>query len=451
MIQPQDVGVAGPEVTGDALDVTSTGDLAPRRSLSRVTGGVSAFPLLVLFGLYFFDQFDTGAFNTLAPDIERAFHLTDKTFGLIVIINASLVLLAAVPISHFGDRMPRTALVVAGGLAAGAFSFLTGIVSTVALLFVVRFGNGVGQVVNEPVHNSLLADYYRPDDRPAVFAFHRGARDVGLILGPIVAGWVAFVAGWRAAFAVLVGPVILLSLIALRLRNPRRGGTDHLRAAAGAPIEPPLPFLQAFRTLLAVPTLRRQSIAAMLVGAGSVPIAFLIPLYLERELGAGAFARGAIGSADFVFELLGIVVAARLTSARMRARPGLGLRLAGLAVAAVGAWIVVFALAPNLGVAAVATFGAYFTLGLFFPPFVTTQALVSPPRVRTLSFGLVLSLFPVVGIWALWIAPGVINVSDRAGLRWGLGALVPYWVLGGLVLASAGSFVARDAETVANS
>jgi branched-chain amino acid transport system ATP-binding protein len=422
--------------------------LAPRAWLFRVTGGLTAFPLLVLFGLYFFDQFDTGAFNTLAPDIERAFHLTDKTFGLIVIINASLVLLAAVPISHFGDRLPRTALVVAGGLAAGTFSFFTGIVSTVALLFAVRFGNGVGQVVNEPVHNSLLADYYLPDDRPAVFAFHRAARDVGLILGPIVAGWVAFVAGWRVAFMVLFGPVIVISLIALRLRNPRRGGTDHPVAVADAPVEQPLPFVGAFRTLLAVPTLRRQSIAAMLVGAGSVPIAFLIPLYMERELGAGAFARGVIGSADFVFELLGILVAARLTSARMRTRPGLGLRLAGLALAAVGLWIVVFALAPNLGVAAAATFGAYFTLGLFFPPFVTTQALVSPPRVRTLSFGLVLSLFPVVGIWALWIAPGVINVSDRAGLRWGLAALVPYWVLGGIVLASAGRFVAADAENI---
>ena len=36
------------------------------------------FPLVVLFFLYFFDEFDTAAFGTLAPEIQKAFHLTDK-------------------------------------------------------------------------------------------------------------------------------------------------------------------------------------------------------------------------------------------------------------------------------------------------------------------------------------------------------------------------------------
>ena len=36
-------------------------------------------PLWALFALFMFDEFDTGAFNVLAPDIQRDFDLSDQT------------------------------------------------------------------------------------------------------------------------------------------------------------------------------------------------------------------------------------------------------------------------------------------------------------------------------------------------------------------------------------
>ena len=104
------------------------------------------------------------------PTSRHAFHLTDQSFGLIVIANLTLVLCFAVMVGHFGDRLPRTTLVVIGGILAGTFSFFTGIVGSVVLLVLVRLGNGVGQVVNDPIHTSLLSDYYPPANRPTVFA-----------------------------------------------------------------------------------------------------------------------------------------------------------------------------------------------------------------------------------------------------------------------------------------
>ena len=145
-----------------------------------ITGGESFFPLSVLFLLFFFDEFDTVAFGVLAPDIQQSFHLSDARFGLIVILNVSIVLLLAVPVGWLGDRVKRTWLVVAGGVLAGVFSFLTGIVGTVALLFVVRIFNGLGRLVNDPVHSSLLADYYPPSARGPVYAIHRTAPRWGI-------------------------------------------------------------------------------------------------------------------------------------------------------------------------------------------------------------------------------------------------------------------------------
>ena len=51
----------------------------------------------------------------------------------------------------------------------------------------------------DPTHNSLIADYYAPERRNKVFAFHRSANVVGQIVGPIVAGLLAFQFGWRCA------------------------------------------------------------------------------------------------------------------------------------------------------------------------------------------------------------------------------------------------------------
>ena len=42
-------------------------------------GGVATFRLLMLSLLYFFDEFDTAAFGVLAPDIQKAFNLSDGT------------------------------------------------------------------------------------------------------------------------------------------------------------------------------------------------------------------------------------------------------------------------------------------------------------------------------------------------------------------------------------
>ena len=67
------------------------------RQFEDVAGGEPIFPLVVLFFLYFFDEFDTAAFGVLAPEIQKTFHLSDAGFVAIVILNLSVVLLLAVP------------------------------------------------------------------------------------------------------------------------------------------------------------------------------------------------------------------------------------------------------------------------------------------------------------------------------------------------------------------
>jgi ABC-type branched-subunit amino acid transport system ATPase component/predicted MFS family arabinose efflux permease len=417
-------------------------DARPAKGPSLLAGA-AGFALAVLTLLYFFDQFDTAAFNVLAPNIERAFHLSDRDFGLIVIANLTLVLCFAVAVGHYGDRLPRTRIVVAGGIVAGIFSFFTGIVGSLALLVLVRLGNGVGQVVNDPVHNSLLSDYYPPGKRPQIFAAHQNAVFLGAIVGPAVAGTAAAISGWRLSFLILIVPIMAVAFLALRLREPVRGGTDDPESASELEGEEPVSFREAWRTLLAVPTLRRQYIAYLFIGAGVIPLAFLLPLYLQRVYHVGAFERGLIGAANAAFQFAGVLASARWTRRWAARDAGLPLRWAGAALGGVGLGLLLVSIAPDLGFALVAGFAASFCGGIFYPPFYSVQAAVSPARVRTLSFGIG-SFFLVAGVWALWVLfEG--NLSTKDGMRTALGALLPYWLVGGLVLASAGRYVRADA------
>src|SRR5213082_2798218 len=85
-----------------------------RQWLQDVTAGDIIFPLAILFAIYFFDEFDTAAFGVLAPKIKHAFDLTNQEFLLLVAANLTIVLLFAIPLGIYGDRLPRRKIVVAG-------------------------------------------------------------------------------------------------------------------------------------------------------------------------------------------------------------------------------------------------------------------------------------------------------------------------------------------------
>ncbi|MHB8463870.1 MAG: MFS transporter [Acidimicrobiales bacterium] len=416
-----------------------------RERVEAVTGGAVALPLVVLTTLFAFDQFDTAAFGVLAPTIEQAFNLSDRDFGLLVIVNLSFILLFAIPIGFLGDRVPRTKLVVAGGIVAGVFSFLTGVVGTVALLTLVRIGNGVGQLINDPIHNSLLADYHAPAYRPRVFAWHANGQYAGAVAGPGVAGLVAYLAGWQAAFMVLIVPCVAVALWATRLHEPRRGGTDDPDSAEEAEREAPVGFREGVRTLLAVRTLKRQYVSYFVLGAGLLPLAFLLPLYLKRAFGLTDIERGAVGSFDAAATFLGVLWAGKRTMAWLGEGIGVPVRRAGAVLAVVGVGIFFTALSPWLWLALPVQAATFLVAGVYAPPFLTTQALVSPARVRSLSFGLG-AVALVFGVWVLWLIP-LGAVSDDSGIRWGIGVLAPFWLVSGAILASASRYVEADTAT----
>jgi len=417
-----------------------------------VSGGMLIFPLVVLFFLYFFDEFDTAAFGVLAPNIERSFHISDQVFSLLVVGNLTILLLLVIPMSHYADRLPRRTFAVLLGLGAGIFSFLTGVVGTAVLMFFTRLGNGIGVASNTTVHNSLLADYYEPEQRGRAYAVHQSAVYLGAIVGPAFAGTMfALTGNWRPAFLVLLVPISVAALLGFRLPEPVRGATDDLDAALAASGEEPISLREAARTLLAVPTLKRQYAATVFIGAGFVPLAFLVPFYFQRVYGVAPFGVGLIQSADAACLFIGISTAGALTPRWFAKHPGEPLRYAGGALVLYGVGLFGVAISPNMTTAIIVGLVASFFGGGFYPPSYAVQSVVSPARVRTLSFGYG-ALFLAAGVIGIWLfAVGIFepkwNLSNRGfkDYRLALGALLPWWVIAGITLATAKKLVPADA------
>ena len=414
-----------------------------RRKFESDTKGEWIFPLVVLSALYFFDEFDTSAFGTLAPEIQKSFHLSDNEFLKLIIINVSVTVLLAVPVGYLGDRVKRTRLVVISGALASSFSLFTGLSVGVGMLTLARFGNGVGLLANVPVHNSLLADYYTPEARPTAYANHANAVQVAAMMAPALAGIIAGIFNWRAAFFVLFVPVVITTFVAARLKEPKRGATDP-DGGVIADMSLPPKFREAAKVLWNIKTLRRSFFAAIFVGAGIIPLVAYISLYFERVFGLGPFARGVIGSGAAFFTYLGTDQGGKRTAGWFAQGMGEPVKKIGIVLAVGGGSLVLFAAAPWLPVAIAMAFAISFVLGLFAAPLAAIQALVSPARERSLAFSFG-AIFLVMGV-VLFYGLGLAKVADDHGLRWGIGMLAPWFVIGGMVAYTAHKFVNDDVQ-----
>jgi branched-chain amino acid transport system ATP-binding protein len=441
---------AAPAATGGAAVAPAEPGGGPiRRWLLRTTGGASFYPLAVLFGLNMVDELDRSAFGVLTPEIRDHFGL--DVSGILTVISLSLIaaLLLGLPIGFYADRAKRMPIAVVGAAMWGIFSVMTGLAANLWMLGIARAGSGLGRAVNEPVHNSLLADYYDIPVRPRVYAVHRYANAAGQFIGPLAAGLIAYSVGWRAPFVIFGAVTAVFLVLALRLKEPVRGSFERRAMGASDEVvateEEPPSWAESFRIIWQVRSLRRIYYAIPFLAIAIVGLLVLSGLYYEDvydldERARGFLAAGLEGPAQLAGLLLGIPLATRL----MARGPGYVLRfLAQVSFGVAIAWVV-FALAPVLPLAIAAN--AVVSLGFFLlvPGIYAVMSLAIPAKVRSFGFA-VLTLFILPGLLTL---PVIGALADAHGIRTGLLFAAPIFMVGGLIIASGSQYVAHDIAQV---
>jgi MFS family permease len=412
---------------------------------SVVTGGLSAFPLFVLFGLNAADELDRTAFAVLLPDIRDAFALTNAGALSIVSATTIAVLIIAVPLSFYCDRANRVRVATVGGALWGLFSVGTALALTPLMLVVMRIGAGTGRAVVEPTHNSLLADWYPPETRVKVFSVHRQANSVGQILGPLLAGALAYYFTWRTPFVVFAIPTAIVVLLALRLKEPVRG--VHERRAAGLDEEaalveePPETIRSTMATLARVRTIRRVWLAIPFLGVALFGVPNLLSLVYEEVFDLDSLARGAIAAGVEPLQIAGVFLIMPWVARVAMRDPGYLLRFVGLVGVADAVFLVILAYAPTVWLAIGMHALLAASIGTLAPAFFALLSLVAPPRVR--SAGLTtIAVFAVPGIAVVLPLIGVI--SDTYGVQASMLVMVPVTVAAGFILSSAADLVMPD-------
>lgn len=321
---------------------------------SAITLGAPAFPLFVLFGLNAVDELDRTAFAVLLPDIRDHFGLSDSGALALVAATTVAVLLIEVPLSFFCDRRSRVRIASTGAAIWALFSVGTGLAVSVAMLVAMRIGAGGGRAVVTPTHSSLLSDYYSPA-AVKVFAAHRQANSVGQILGPLLAGLLAYAFGWRTPFILFAIPTLVFFVLSLRLREPVRGG--HERRAAGADEaaiateEAPESPWDTMRTLAQVRTIRRIWMAVPFLGIALFGIPNLLSLIYEDVFGINAAGRGVIAAGVEPLQIAGVFLGMPIVARIAAERPEFLLRFVAIVGVVDGALLVLLAYAPSVWVA----------------------------------------------------------------------------------------------------
>ena len=407
------------------------------------TRPVAVFALLGLVG-----GLAGPAFALAAPDIVVDLRIDVRDILNVQATIGFFLIFAAIALGWYADRHPRVPLFGLGTVVSGLFRMVTAGAHNLPMLGTPEVLGGVAGAASDVPSFSLMADYYPPESRGKVFSILGIVGRTASLPLALTAALMIDGLGWRTTF-VIGGALVAVSglVILVALREPVRGYMERRAMGAGEEIArqegEPQSFGEAWRTVWAVRTLRRQFIAAVVATPGATVYALLLPFLLVDQYGLRSATErfAALAPASFVAGLLGAFVGGALIDRLSAINPSRVLVVVG-----------VFGLVGALGLLGTATLPPLWLLVGFSALLTFGYALVGPAA-QAITTQIIPPVVRTQGVQMLGLAaiPGLIFFVPMAGMlrtQYGYSAAilfcVPFAVVGALVNLSAASFFEFD-------
>lgn len=268
----------------DNLDSKSMDDVWP------IGKKKAYYALAVIFTLGVFDFLDRQILAAVFPYLKAEYTLTDTELGLLVsIVNVAIAILV-IPSGYLIDKWSRTKMLclmsVVWSLATGACAFA----GTYSHLMVARFFVGFGEAGYNPAANSLLTVSFPRRLRATVIAIVQSSAALGVPMGLVLGAIIAEHWGWRHAFGVVAIPGLLVSFLALYIKDFKNAPTAKEEAATAEAAGHAAPakrtnYLQEVWGLLKTPSMLLiyiSSASALMYGTASMN---WMPTFFNREVG----------------------------------------------------------------------------------------------------------------------------------------------------------------------
>ena len=174
--------------------------LTGRRWNHRNHAGNAHYALAVLTVTYVFNFLDRQLLAILVEPIKAEFGVSDTAMGFLYGFAFALFYATlAIPVAALADRSVRRNILA---YAAGIWSLMTvlcGLAGSFLQLLLIRIGVAVGEAGGVPPSQSMVADYYPPEQRATAMAIFSSATFIGTLLALVGGAYVAAIGCYFAA------------------------------------------------------------------------------------------------------------------------------------------------------------------------------------------------------------------------------------------------------------
>jgi MFS family permease len=388
---------------------------------SRRIAWYTVFVLMVCYTLSYCDR-QILAF--LVGPMKQELHISDTEVGLLQGIAFVLVYtLAGLPMGALADRSSRRNIIAVGLVVWSVMTSLSSVARSFVSLAVARMGVGIGEATLSPCAFSMITDSF-PKERlgTALSVYTMGIQlgsGLALIIGGLIAQSVSqmppvdipllgTIAAWRVTFLLVGAPGLLILLLLLTVREPRR--QTALLDASGA-----IASLD-FRALMRQLRLRWRTTLglALLIGCQATCNYVLLgwgPTFFDRMHHWPKSQVGLVlGLTTLGCGCLGLFVGGRLSDRwQGEGITDSALRVGLIALTGIGLTLVPATLVPDAAWTVALVIPAVFFIGLPIGCGYAAVQLIFPNQARGLVSAIIIFAVALIGLGFGSLLPGLLN------------------------------------------
>jgi MFS transporter, Spinster family, sphingosine-1-phosphate transporter len=182
--------------------------------------------LFILTGLNLFNYIDRYILAAVLPSVQKTLEINDGDAGRLFTAFMLGYFVTSPFFGYLGDRGSRKWLIALGIFIWSLGTVLTGYAGSLAVMLLYRGMVGVGEASYATISPGWISDTYGREKRNNALTIFYVALPVGAALGNVLGGQIDRFWGWRNAFIIAGAPGLLLALLLLPFREPRRGESE---------------------------------------------------------------------------------------------------------------------------------------------------------------------------------------------------------------------------------
>lgn len=385
----------------DHIQTTLAPESAPRAAPKAM--GI----LLFLTLLNILNMVDRTLITSFGTAIITDLELSDSQFGLLTgPIFVFFYSIMGLFMGALADRVHRPRLIAAGLILWSALTALSGMAKSFAQIGVARLFIGVGESAMAPSALSMIADVYPKAKRGTATGIYYLGVPLGAGGSFIVAGILGPMIGWRNCFILLGAIGLVLALVLLFLRDPKRGAMEEKQGGEGQGPQEDLIggnwrriVSDVYGIVKSTPALGWTMMGAVFLhiplGAGQFAI-----VWLERERGFGVGEISALyGLIYIVFGTAGTFLGGILSDWYQARFKGGRVRFLAYLMLSMTPLLISFRFVdPSSALFYVGMAAGMFSVSSFYGPAFSTVQDLTPVRLRGVMTGLLLVACNLLGL-----------------------------------------------------